>query len=688
MKKMIAGLMAAALFIIPVTQTFAQANKGAALDTVKEKAELLASEIVSNYGVSGLQYAIMDEGAVALSDSAGVDDKATKSPITKDTMLGIGSVSKMYVTAAAMMLADAKQIDIDKPLTTYIKDFKMADERYKQITPRMLMNHSAGLYGSHYESSMLFGDNDTSNHDKLLLRLQSERLKSAPGEYSVYSNDGFQLLEQLVERVSGLSYTEFIAQRIAKPLNLSATKTPLDSFDRTRLAKTYFPTMNQAMPVENANVIGTGGIYSTAEELSKFADVLIGNYPDILSAQSAEAMQSHEYKKGIWVSDESNTFNYGLGWDAVSLAPFDDYGITALSKGGDTMMYHAALIALPEHHISIAVLSSGGSSLYNSVFATNVLLEYLKAEDIIPDIQQGKTFEPSVKVDMPADLLAYSGFYGTVGSTLDIAIEDGELALPALMGGIIPEQKYVYTGNGQFKNKEGSITLSFDEQSNGKTYLKLSSYLDFPGIGQTLMVVYSYQKLDPNPLTPATKQAWETRNGKSYYPLNEKITSIFYLLQPYFVKKIAVNTEYGYASGTKIVDENTAVNAVEIPVTDGRDAFDLNFYSVKNKEYLMIDGSSFIREDAIAPLFSGKLSVSTIPPSGHAVWYKIDKKSANKKMTVDVPAGSGFAVYDAAGMIVNFSIASLEKSVTLPKDGLIVFGGKAGDSFKIDLKKQ
>ncbi|SFE68923.1 CubicO group peptidase, beta-lactamase class C family [Paenibacillus algorifonticola] len=688
MKKMIAGLMAATLFIIPVTQTFAQANKDAVKDTVKEKAQQLASEIVSNYGVSGLQYAILDEGAVTLSDNAGVYDKATKAPITKDTMLGIGSVSKMYVTAAAMMLADSKQIDIDKPLTTYIKDFKMADDRYKQITPRMLMNHSAGLYGSHYENGMLFGDNDTSNHDKLLLRLQTERLKSAPGEYSVYSNDGFQLLEQLVERVSGLSYTEFIEQRIAKPLNLSSTKTPLDSFDRTRLAKTYFPTMNQAMPVENANVIGTGGVYSTAEELNQFAEVLIGNRTDILSAQSAKAMQSHEYKKGIWVSDESNTFNYGLGWDAVSLAPFDDYGITALSKGGDTMMYHAALISLPEHNISIAVLSSGGSSLYNSVFATNVLLEYLKAEDIIPDILPDKSFEPSVKVDMPAEQLAYSGFYGTVGSTMNIAIEDGEIDLPALLGGFIPAQKYVYTGNGQFKNQEGNITLSFEQQTNGKTYLKLNSYLNFPGVGQTLMVVYSYQKLDPNPLTQATKQAWENRNGKSYYPLNEKITSIFYLLQSYFVKTVSVNTEYGYASGTKIVDENTAVNVAEIPVMDGRDAFDLNFYTLKNKEYLMIDGSSYIREDAVEPIFSGKSSVSTIPSSGHAVWFKIDKKSADKMMTVDVPASGGFAVYDAAGMIVNFSIASNENSVKLPKDGLIVFGGQAGDSFTIHLKKQ
>lgn len=69
----------------------------------------------------------------------------------------------------------------------------------------MLMNHSSGLYGSHYGNSILFDDEDTRNHDELLIKLQAERLKSKPGEYSVYCIDGFQLLEILVERVSGLS---------------------------------------------------------------------------------------------------------------------------------------------------------------------------------------------------------------------------------------------------------------------------------------------------------------------------------------------------------------------------------------------------------------------------------------------------------------------------------------------------
>ena len=306
--------MATMIMVIPATQAFAQDSK----ITLQEKIQSMASVLVEDYGASGVQYAINDKGSIVLSDSAGVYDKATNTPITKDTMFGIGSTSKMYVSAATMILADANKVDIDKPLTTYIKDFTMNDDRYKEITPRMLMNHSSGLYGTHYGNSMFFDDNDTVNRDELLTRLQSEHLKSDPGEYAVYCNDGFQLLEILVERVSGLSYSEFLDEYISSPLKLNNTKTPLDDFDREQLAKAYFPTMEQALPVENTNVLGAGGLYSTAEDITKFAEVLIGKRTDILSEKSAKAMQNHEYRNGVWVSEETNSFNYGLGWDAVA----------------------------------------------------------------------------------------------------------------------------------------------------------------------------------------------------------------------------------------------------------------------------------------------------------------------------------------------------------------------------------
>ncbi|KOS03054.1 hypothetical protein AM598_08835, partial [Paenibacillus polymyxa] len=70
---------------------------------------------------------------------------------------------------------------------------------------------------------------------------------------------------------------------------------------------------------------------------------------------------------------------------------------------------------------------------------------------------------------------------------------------------------------------------------------------------------------------------------------------------------------------------------------------------------------------------------------GQATWYKIDKNSADKTMTIDFPTSGGFAVYDENGAVVQFSTASNNNSVVLPKGGLIVLGGNAGDVFKINL---
>ncbi|MEC0126999.1 serine hydrolase domain-containing protein [Paenibacillus pabuli] len=683
MKKLISMLCTAVLVVTPMTSVLAEADKGS---TIEAQANRIATEMVQNYGVTSLQYAIMDEGKFILSDSVGLHDKASQMSVDKESMFGIGSVSKMYVTAATMMLVDSGKVDLDQPLTTYIKDFEMADTRYTQITPRMLMNHSSGLYGTHYGNSMLFDDNDTRNHDELLLKLKSEQLKSKPGAYSVYCNDGFQLLEILVERVSGLSYSEYIAKFISDPLQLEATKTPLDSFDRKRLSEIYWPTIETKLPVENANIIGTGGIYSTAEELSQFAEVLMGNRPDILSESSAESMQNHEYRQGIWVSEERNVFNYGLGWDAVDLAPFSDYGITALAKGGDTMLYHASLITIPEHDISMAVLSSGGSSIYNQMFASKVLLEVLEDQGIIKEIQPDQTFSTPVKVRMPAELNSYSGLYGTVGTTLDIDIKNGDIKLPALQGGLIPEQNYVYTGEGQFTSPDGSVKVSFEKERNEKVYVKIQATITLPGLGQTVMNTYDYEKLKPNELDTATKEKWAARNGSKYYALDEKITSIFYLLPSMLIKNLSVDAENGYANGTRVVDPDNAENIVEIPVMNGRDAFDLQLYTKNGAEVLIQSGQEYIAEDAITPIFGGKTGVTTIPSNGQARWYAIDSRSANKLLTVDSPESGGYAVYNDKGEVVHFSVATNQQSTQLPEGGFIVFGGEAGDIFKIHLK--
>ncbi len=190
--------------------------------TVIEKAKLLTE----TYGTTSLQYALIDGGEIVVSGQTGKNDINDKVPLTSNTIYGIGSTSKMMLTAAVMKLVDEGKIDLDVPVVNYIPDFKMKDNRYKQITPRMLLNHSSGLLGTSTSNATLYGDNDTYSHDTFLEQLANQNLKADPGAYSVYSNDGFTLAEILVERVSGIGFTSFIHKYFTEPLDMKHTKTP------------------------------------------------------------------------------------------------------------------------------------------------------------------------------------------------------------------------------------------------------------------------------------------------------------------------------------------------------------------------------------------------------------------------------------------------------------------------------
>ncbi|WP_044482372.1 serine hydrolase domain-containing protein [Paenibacillus antibioticophila] len=684
LKKLGAAAIAALMLVLPAAGVGAADPKDAGL--AERKAREAAEVLVRDYGVNSVQYAIRDQGKVVLSGGLGVTADGKREAVSKDTMFGIGSVSKVYSTAAVLKLAEAGKVDIDRPLTDYIPDFQMADERYKQITTRMLMNHSAGLYGSHYKNSMLMADNDSQTYDTLLENLRNERLKSDPGEYSVYANDGFQLLQLLVERVSGLRYNEYLDRYISAPLGLTFTKTPLDTFNRASLSPGRFPGIAGDLPHENPNILGTGGIYSTAEEVTLFSEVLTGKRPELMTAASALAMQAKEYRKGVWVEDKTNTYGYGLGWDSVDLSPFDQYGIKAVTKGGDTIIYHSALVSLPEEGMSIALLTSGGSSIFNTLAASNIMLAYLQETGRIAEVLPPPTFEAPVKVDMPSELLEFSGLYGTVGSTLKVSIKDGEIAMPGLLSGMIPEQNYVYTGDGEFTSEDGRTLISFDEQTNGHTYIRTRANLEFPGLGQTLMAYYEYQKLGENVLSPEVSKVWQQRDGKTYYALDEKINSLFYLAPPSILWKPIVLDEGGsYANGTKIKDANHAVNIAEIPVMNGRDAFDLSFRQQDGVEYLLADARTYVSEAAVGAIYGGTASRVTIPESGYVRWFKVGSEAAGKMMSVQLPAGGGFAVYTADGALVEFSVASGNRAALLPENGVIVFGGQAGDVFEIKL---
>jgi len=651
--------------------------------SIREKADKLGAAMIEHLKVTSVQYAVMYKGEIVLSGATGSFDKEESRALDKDVMYGIGSVSKVYVTAAAMLLVDKKQLDIDKPLVEYIPDFEMADERYVKITPRHLMNHASGIYGTHFKRSFAFEETDTYAHDNLLDNLKKCSLKFEPGLFSEYCNDGFQILEILVERVSGMGYTEFLNKFFFEPLGIKNTKTPIDIEDLSRMARFYAPFYDGPLPREITNLLGTGGIISTAEDMCVFGQVLTGK--KILSEVSTKAMAEKEYERGaFWPKDEEqyNLFGYGLGWDHVHQPPFDKLGIQALVKGGDTSQYHASLICLPEHDMIAAAASSGGVSITNCLLATMLLQEALKEYGITKEIIPAPTFEAPAKADMPPELLKYEGLYAANGKFVEIKIKDGEIKFPELVPGFVPAQTVSYAGDGLFKNADGSISIKFSEQPGGLTFVQGDVGLQFPGVGVMMWKAFLFQRLDTNPVSAQAAAAWEKRNGKKYFAISDKYNSPSFMTAPVPMATnndgFPVNTEIGYAyGGCRIIDENSAKNVLYF-----REVADLRFETKNGAEYLYAKDGVFISEDSIPELNVCEASVK-IDADGFARYFWIGEGAAKKTVTVKLPKDTAFAVYNDKLEYKNLSTVSGKNTTSLDKGDLIAFIGTAGNVFEI-----
>ncbi len=692
MLTMLAPMSASMLVPMSAKATTTTDSSVVTFDATKKIATEKAKLITETYGISSAQYAIIDDGEIVISGHAGKNDIKDNIPLTSNTMYGIGSTSKMVLTTAIMKLVDEGKVDLDLPVVKYIPDFEMKDDRYKQITTRMLLNHSSGLLGTSYRNTGLYGDNDTYAHDNLLEQLATQNLKAEPGAYSVYCNDGFTLAEILVERVSGMSFTAFIHKYLTEPLKMNHTKTPLDQVDSKTMAGIYSPAFNGQLPSENYNIIATGGMYSTAEDLVKFSQIFTGHVDNILSKKSVEAMAQEEYKRGMWPEQtDPSSIAYGLGWDSVNLFPFNEYGIKALTKGGDTMNYHSSLVVLPEHNMAAAVISSGGSSVVNQLLANELLLSALQEKGVIHERMPANLHGLPIKASMPQEFSQYAGIYGGgSGNLMKVEINPvGELSISTVTAPDNPVKQYMYTADGSFVNAEGTEKLKFVVEKNGRTYLWSSLYITFPGLGQTAVSGYNAEKLEANVLPSGVAAAWEKREGEKYYLVSEKYTSMLYFNSGSMITIDTVKEVPGYFLSNKIIGENNAANQLQIPSMAGRDTLEINFFKKNGLEYVTAGGNLYASEELVKPLYTGKefISSTTIQADGYANWFSVPEAAKGKVMTVKMPTKGSFAVYDQAGVCINYTVVSGNNEVLLPENGRIVFAGEAGSKFEISLKK-
>jgi len=600
---------------------------------------------------------------------------------TDDTLICIGSVSKMFVTTAVMQLSEQGKINIDAPVTEYLPDFYMADPRYKDITVRMLMDHTSGLMGTTQSDFMLFNDRDRTPYDILLSELKTQRLKADPGDFSAYCNDGFELLELITENVSGMSFTDYVEENICKPLDMQQTGTPWNAFRTEEMTDTF---INGNIPIaqDYCMDIGSGGILSTAEELTRFGSAFFKGDTTLLSDNSKQEMSKTA------VTDEYEG-SYGLGWDFVSYEDYENAGVQVISKGGDIQNQHAMLLVAPDEEISVSVLSAGGSSSENQMLAM-ALMDIALAENGTV-VEHSKPQDKETLDTVPDKYLDYADIYFYDRGVAVVSFPDKKYMQITDLSGDRPEIKqFLYTTEDSFVLMDGSVesgnavqsknhTTVYFKNRSGTDYICSDEYMEIGSNGMSFKS-YNMQRSGKINVSDEAQAAWDARNGKKYYLYSGKYSNTLYSDMSCMKLKTYPEAR-GYVNGQVITDSDHAQSALSMP--GGRDLQDIEMRRENGYEIMDITTAAleFISEDAIGILPD---DITEIPlHTKKASWYSVGD-SSDRTLTLEIPENASVYVYDAYDRMTYSSyMTEYGNDVPLPVNGKIVFLGEDGGIIKI-----
>lgn len=637
-------------------------------------------EIMDETGATSISVALTDGDRIAWSESFGSADKSTGRMTGPETMFGIGSVSKMLATISAMILVDQGKISLDEPLVTYLPGFSMASPEYRDITVRMLLNHSSGFPGTDYRNTET-ADPFTGYAVQVMEGLKSQRLKHAPGYLSVYCNDGFTMVENLVKAVSGKSYPEFVQQEILIPLGMTNSRYATEILPDGTYAKSY--TGDEPNNYTSFNVYASGGFYSTPADMSRLATMLMngGVYVSrrLLSERSIAAM-GQDQTLSSFNPLPTDEWRFGLGWDSVAPAGLRAVGIRGWQKGGDITGYGATFIVAPDERLAVTVMGASnamGSGKANKI-AERILLRALVERGRLAAMPAQLEKSRALPVQTPTneEKTAFSGYYATSAALFGLTFEkDDTLTMAQYQNGEwqIWKQELRLRSDGWYAGDSDSITAVRFLSRAGRNYigLRYSS-----GAGHYSSTILYGQRLESKPLLSA---AWQDRLAEIWLPVNDYLYASFPEMD--IAPSLALNSNaalpgYLFAGTVPLCDmippSNNRLNgmSLQIPQIFGRDLADLSVETWESQEWLRFNSTLYRPLSGVTPVAAGQTAV-TIGSNAFAEWRKLPSTGS-----VSISGASVWRLFGAHFKQLSYGRGN--GSVVLPGSGtatyLMLFG--------------
>ncbi|MDX2042081.1 MAG: serine hydrolase [Acidobacteriota bacterium] len=419
-----------AFIILAVASAIAQADK--VDDYVKTE--------MQRQHIPGVSIAVVKDGKIIKVEGYGLANIEHNVPARPETVYQIGSVSKQLIAAGVLLLIQDGKVRLEDKLSQFLDG---TPETWKDITVRHLLTHTSGIVreAPGFDPFKVQADAD------VIKTAYPLPLRFAPGEKWEYCNVGYFSLAEIIRKVSGKPWGEFLKERLFLPLEMNVTRTTTLTDIVYNRADGYVWRSNKFDNATSFSALRPSGAFlSSVIDLAKWDAALYGD--KVLSAATREQMWSPvKLNSGA-------THPYGFGWELSSVA-----GHKLAQHGGSLPGFRAQISRYVDDKLTVIVLTNADGANPNLI-ALGVAAQYIPG--LIPE-------RTVAKID-PQLLNAHVGQYQHPAVVITITREGDKLRLQqganAEKQDLLPESATSF-----FTNENRRLTYSFVKDDKGDSYL-------------------------------------------------------------------------------------------------------------------------------------------------------------------------------------------------------------------------
>ena len=321
----------------------------------------------------GFSVALFDNEKIIYNHHEGYINKTKEYKTDDDSMFMIGSNTKVLTSISLFQLLEQGKLSLDDDIKKYIPELNIKSKfDYDKITIRQLLMHRGGIQCDLYNLCL---DNDREYHE-IIKELENTYLTRKPGTMFAYSNNGYTLLGIIIERISGLSYVDYIEENIAKALGIDIKFVVKDTVLSDNMSLCYSKKQEETVDFVSTLLPAGTNTYMKIKDLVKIGQMFLNEGK--IDNKVFLKKETINLMKELKVETEIDLELYNGGHGLLHNSSYYSDDIKVYGHGGNTFTHHSHFSFITQYNVGIVVFTNTENAItLPGKVAVSIMKEYL-----------------------------------------------------------------------------------------------------------------------------------------------------------------------------------------------------------------------------------------------------------------------------------------------------------------------